>query len=78
MTTRPAGCSHSTELATMDFETYSEAGYYFDESAGRWRPITSSPPHGLPAVGAAVYSEHPSTEILPLAYDLKDGTGEQL
>lgn len=29
-------------------------------------------------VGAAKYAEHPSTEVLSLSYDLKDGTGKKL
>jgi len=61
---------------TIDFETYSEAGYVFDGT--RWRSISKSPPHGLGAVGAAAYAEHPSTEVLSLAYDLADGNGPQL
>jgi DNA polymerase len=53
----------------IDFETYSEAGYVFDNTQKKWVSITQSPPFGLGAVGAAVYAEHPSTEILCLAYD---------
>jgi DNA polymerase len=62
----------------MDFETYSEAGYVFDVPAVKWRSIVSSPPHGLGAVGASVYTEHPSAEVLSLAYNFKDGTGPRL
>ena len=51
----------------IDFETYSEAGYYFYN--GRWHSVSLSSPHGLGAVGAAVYSEHESTEVLSLTYD---------
>lgn len=74
----PSGCGYSTVYPDMDFETYSEAGYYFDDAANKWKSITKSPPHGLGAVGAAVYAEHPSTEVLSLAYDLKDGLGARL
>ncbi len=78
----PSGCGFSTVLPDMDFETYSEAGYVFDAEAknglGQWRSITKSPPHGIGAVGAPVYSEHPSTEVLSLAYNLKDGLGPRL
>jgi hypothetical protein len=59
--------------ANIDFETFSTAGYYWDWRSNRYRSISKSPPHGLGAVGAAAYAEHPSTEILSLAYDL--GTG---
>lgn len=74
----PSGCGFSTVLPDMDFETYSEAGYYFDDEANKWRSIVKSPPHGIGAVGAPVYSEHPSTEVLSLAYNLKDGLGPRL
>lgn len=73
-----AGTSFATLLPAMDFETYSEAGYLFDDAANKWRPISKSPPHGLKAVGASVYSEHPSTEILCLSYDLEDERGARL
>jgi DNA polymerase len=46
----------------IDFETYSTAGYINN------KPITHSPPHGLAAVGVCAYAEHPSTEIICLAY----------
>jgi hypothetical protein len=78
----PSGCGLSTVYPDFDFETYSEAGYEFDPTAnkglGKWVSITKSPPHGIGAVGAAVYSEHPSTEVLSLAYNLKDGLGARL
>lgn len=64
-------------IADMDFETYSEAGYVWDETTQKWQGIGTAP-YGLPAVGAAVYAEHPSTEVLCLAYDLKDGLGARL
>ena len=67
----PSGCGFSTVLPDIDFETYSEAGYYFDPDAknglGQWRSITKSPPHGIGAVGAAVYSEHKPTDVLSMA-----------
>lgn len=76
------GVGVSTVLPDMDFETYSEAGYWWDGEAnkglGKWRSIVKSPPHGLGAVGAPVYSEHPSTEVLSLAYNFKDGKGPRL
>lgn len=64
-----------SQLAEFDFETYSEAGYTWDGK--KW--VGYSPTvKGLSAVGAAVYSEHPSTEVLSLAYDLRDGLGSRL
>jgi len=74
----PAGCGFSTVLPDLDFETYSEAGYTWDPELKKWVSITKSPPHGLGAVGASAYSEHPSTEVLSLAYDLKDGQGARM
>ena len=61
---------------SMDFETYSEAGYIFRD--GKWKSATGGAKSGISAVGALQYSLHPSTEILSLAYDLKDGRGVQL
>lgn len=59
-------------IPTIDFETYSEAGYVF--KSGRW--VGAHPnKRGLPLVGAARYAEHPSTEILCLYYDMVDGLG---
>jgi len=74
-----AGMGRSTVLADLDFETYSEAGYVWDEAAGKWTclPNASQGKKGLPVVGAAVYAMHPTTEVLSLAYDLKDGKGRR-
>lgn len=74
----PSGCGFSTVVADMDFEVYSEAGYIWNASAGRWDAPKGATKKGLFAVGAAVYSEHPSTEILSQTYDLKDGLGPRL
>lgn len=72
------GRAWSSVLPDFDFETYSEAGYQWHDDLQKWKPITSSPPHGLPAVGAHVYVEHPSFDLLSLCYDLKDGQGARL
>lgn len=77
-TTRPVGLGVSTVLPDLDFETYSEAGCDWDESRGRWAATGGAAKRGISAVGAAVYAEHPSTEILCLAYNLKDGSGPRL
>jgi len=75
-----AGMGISTILPDLDFETYSEAGYFFNPDRQRWE----GPPHapagkkGLPVIGAPRYAEHPSTEVLSLAYDLKDGLGQRM
>ncbi len=74
-----AGLGYSTILPDFDFETYSEAGYVWDAEAGKWRapPGASQGKKGLPVVGAQVYAEHPSTEVLSVYYDLKDGRGRR-
>ena len=61
----------------IDFETYSEAGFVFRDDLGYFKSITRTR-HGLPSVGAPAYAEHPSTEILSMAYDLDDGRDVQL
>ena len=62
-------------IPSIDFETYSEAGYLFD---GFKFVDPRKNKRGLPLVGEAAYAEHPSTEIISLAYDLQDGLGVKL
>lgn len=76
------GLGVATVLADMDFETYSEAGYVWmpgggAHELGKWTsPLGGSATNrGLGLVGAKVYTEHPSFEVLSLKYDLKDGRG---
>ena len=64
-------------MPTMDFETYSEAGYIFDRAAGCFRAALTGKP-GIFSVSSTVYAEHPSTRVISLAYDLMDGRGVQL
>lgn len=71
----PAGARYSTVLADWDFETYSEAGFEWDARSGKYKPPLAAKVKGLPAVGSAVYTQHPSIEVLSLQYDLKDGLG---
>lgn len=73
----PAGLSYSTVIPDLDFETYSEAGFEWDEGANKWRAPPGSKLKGLPTVGAAPYAEHPTCEVLCLYYDLKDGRGRR-
>lgn len=74
-----AGLGTSTVLPDFDFETYSEAGYAWDPERNKWGslPGYGDQNRGIGAVGAAVYTEHPSCELLSLAYDLKDGRGRR-
>lgn len=71
----PAGPGYSTVLPDWDFETYSAAGFVWDEPAQKYRAPLAALRKGLPAVGSAVYTQHPSIEVLSLQYDLKDGAG---
>lgn len=64
-------------LPDMDFETYSEAGFVWDPIKQKWHGLTKTT-RGIAAVGAPAYSEHPSTRVISLAYDLKDGVGGRL
>lgn len=57
----------------LDFETYSEAGFIWDEKTQKYMAPPNAIKKGLPTIGAAVYSEHPSTEVLSCAYNLGDG-----
>lgn len=72
-----AGLGHATVVPDLDFETYSEAGYVIDPEDGKLSalPGASGGKKGLRIVGLGVYARHPSTEILSLKYDLKDGHG---
>jgi len=67
-------------IPTMDFETFSAAGFVWQEPTekyplGRWVAPPGAKDPGIAAVGAPAYSEHPSTEVLTLSYDLCDGRG---
>jgi DNA polymerase len=58
--------------ATLDFETYSSAGYVFDPDLFKYKGIINNKEEGrsIGAVGAAKYAEHPSTSVLCLSYHL--------
>lgn len=74
----PVAWGYSTVLPDMDFEGYSAAGFEWDAVSGKFKPPVGATKKGLPAIGAARYAEHDSTEVLCLAYDLKDGTGRKM
>jgi DNA polymerase len=73
----PAGLGLATALPDIDFETYSEAGCVYDFAAQKWTgpPGARKGQKGLGVVGAAIYATHPTTEVLSLAYNLKNGRG---
>lgn len=76
----PAGLGYSTVLADFDYETKSAAGMVWVEDSRKWilPPGAGSKKKGLNVVGSAKYSEHPSTDVLTLAYDLKEGVGPRV
>jgi DNA polymerase len=69
----------ATVLPDLDFETYSEAGFVWNEAEGKWEGPPGAPQNqkGLSQVGAEPYTAHPTCEILSLSYDLKDGRGKR-
>jgi len=73
-----AGCGMATVLPEMDFETFSEAGFIWDEEKQNYYKPPGAAKKGISAVGAVVYTEHPTMEAMCLAYDLKDGLGPRL
>lgn len=78
-----AGTSIAVDLGTslvlpsMDFETYSEAGFTIDPQTGKVRGMAADGKGGLPVVNTPNYASHPSTEVICLYYDLKDGKGRR-
>lgn len=71
----PAGPGFASLLPTMDYETRSEAGCIWDDVRQKWHAPKGAQKKGINAVGAAAYAAHPSTEVLFLWYDLRDGRG---
>jgi hypothetical protein len=67
----------STMHPSWDVETYSEAGYVWNEADQKWRSPRGCGPsvRGLKAVGTFNYVTHPTFEFLSVAYDLLDGRG---
>ena len=72
-----AGMGRAEVLPDLDFETYSEAGQVWNDATQKWDCPPGATKKGLTVVGAAVYAEHPSTEVLSLYYDLKNGKGRR-
>jgi DNA polymerase len=64
--------------ATIDFETYSEAGFTFNKLTRKWEGLLNASKKGLPGVGTAVYAKHPSTRILSLAYYLPGHSPQEI
>lgn len=75
--TFPVGIGVATALPTIDFETYSEAGYRWDAAESKWQSLEGirNTERGLGVVGTYNYVQHPTFEVLCLAYNLLDGAG---
>lgn len=67
----------ATAHASMDWETYSEAGFVWNESLQKWESPRGcgAQTRGIKAVGTFNYVNHPTFEVLSLAYDLLEGRG---
>lgn len=76
----PAGIGYATVLAEHDWETYSEAGFVWNDEEQKWEqlPGLSNQKKGLKGAGLYNYVTHPTFEVLSLAYDLKNGYGPRL
>jgi hypothetical protein len=74
----PAGLGHATVLASLDFETYSAAGFYWNATKNKYVAPKFTKIKGLPSIGMHRYAEHYTTEVLCAAYDLKDGRGKRM
>ena len=61
-----------SDVASIDFEVYSEAGFLFRDN--KWKSQVDKKP-GIKGVGTYNYAVHPSTRVLSLAWDLHDGCG---
>ena len=70
------GLGMSEVLPSLDFETYSAAGYYLNVE-NKIKGLGGQGKGGLPVVGTPAYAEHESTEVLCLYYNLKDGRGRR-
>lgn len=64
-------------IATMDVESVSWAGYCWNDAKGSFDGPPGAPKgkKGLPVVGAFVYWEHPTADVLLLSYKLPGWTG---
>ena len=59
---------------SIDFETYSEAGFYL-AADGKIKGAGPQGRGGLPVVGTPQYAAHPSAEILCMSYNMGDWYG---
>lgn len=71
----PVGPGTAEILPSLDFETYSEAGYVWNAARMKWDGPPGATKKGLPAVGLRVYASHPTARVFTMSYDLLDGKG---
>lgn len=74
-TVLPVALGYSEVLPSVDFEAYSEVAYDVQPYPGKVKGLGSQGKGGLPVAGTPAYAEHPSTYVLVMYYNLKDGTG---
>jgi DNA polymerase bacteriophage-type len=76
----PAMHGVATILPESDYETYSEAGYQWNEIEQKWEGLkyAGKTKRGLTVVGTYNYVLHPSFRIIQLAYNLKNGDGARI
>jgi len=66
----------STVYPSFDFETYSAVAYELKD--GKVRGTGSQGKGGIAVAGTAAYAEHHTTEVMSLAWDMRDGRGARL
>lgn len=70
----------ATVLPDGDYETYSEAGYEWNEVEQKWDGLryAGKTKRGLTVVGTYNYVLHPSFRVIQFAYNLKNGVGARI
>src|SRR5271170_8115100 len=70
----------TTILPEGDYETYSEAGYQWNEAEQKWDGLrhAGKTKRGLSVVGTYNYVLHDSFRVIQLAYNLKAGDGARI
>jgi DNA polymerase len=71
-----AGPFVTTVYPSADFETFSEAGYRWENDRLHSLEGIAEQNRGLEVVGTRNYVLHPTFEILSLSYDMRQGAGE--
>lgn len=56
----------------LDFETYSEAGFVWDEATRKWKCPPGATKKGIGVVGTVNYVQHPTFRVLAMSYTVDD------